>query len=203
MSILRTLGPNLLSPYPSVGYAPTGDKMMGADLYIQSNFSRLQHKHQRDFELAVASRDKAGNASEHDRAQREVSRLYEAMHSNEAYFRDGYNKWCLLAQLDLSWWQDVAPKLEDDDSLPLGEVTWLLDEVRSRRLNCQGQPTEEQAMAAEVIAQVNGPRQTSTKAETLQSYSAEDVEWFVSRKLALIQFLETALGLGEKPVCSL
>lgn len=176
---------------------------MGADLYIRSNYDRLQQTHQRDFELAVTRRDKAKTASENDRAQREVSRLYEAMHSNDAYFRDGYNKWCLLAQLDLSWWQDVAPKLEEDDSLPLDGVRWLLGEVRSRRLTCQGQPTEEQAMAAEVIAQVSGQRLTTTKAETLESFSGEDVEWFVARKLALIQFLETALVLDEKPVCSL
>lgn len=177
--------------------------MMGADLYIRSSYDRLQQQHQRDFELAVARRDKAKTSTEHDRAQREVSRLYGAMHSPDAYFRDGYNKWCVLAQLDLSWWQDVAPKLEEDDSLPLIEVTWLLDEVRSRRLTCQGQPTEEQVIAAEVIAQVSGQRQRSTQAETLQTYSAEDVEWFVARKAALIAFLETALELGEKPVCSL
>ncbi len=177
--------------------------MMGADLYLRSNYDRLQQQHQRAFELAVAKRDKAKTASEHDRAQREVSRLYDLMHSPEAYFRDGYNKWCVLAQLDLSWWRDVAPRLEEDDSLPLEDLNWLLDEVRSRRLTCQPEPTEEQAMAAEVVAELGGSRLTSTKAETLKSYSAEDVQWFVARKAALIAFLETALELGEKPVCSL
>ncbi len=176
---------------------------MGADLYLRSNYDRLQRQHQGAFELAVSKRDKAKTSSEHDRAQREVSRLYDLMHSKEAYFRDPYNKWCMLAQLRLSWWQDVAPKLEQDDSLPLEHVRWLLDEVRSRRLTCQPEPTEEQAMAADVIAELGGSRSTSTKAETLQSYSAEDVEWFVARKAALISFLETALELDEKPVCSL
>lgn len=176
---------------------------MGADLYIQSNYDRLQQQHQRDFELAVAKRDKAKTSSEHDRAQREVSRLYDAMHSPDAYFRDGYNKWNVLAQLDLSWWRDVAPRLEEDDALPLDQVRWLLHEVRTRRLTCQPEPNEEQAMAAEVIAELGGSRSTSTKAETLLSFSSEDVEWFLARKLALIHFLETALALGEKPVCSL
>ncbi len=177
--------------------------MMGADLYIQSNYDRLQRQHQHEFELAVAKRDKAKTASEHDRAQREVSRLYDAMHSPECYFRDPYNKWCMLAQLRLSWWQDVAPKLEEDDSLPLDDVRWLLDEVRSRRLTCQPHPTEEQALAAEVIAELGGGRSTSTKAETLTEFDADSVEWLVGRKVALIRFLETALELGEKPVCSL
>lgn len=176
---------------------------MGADLYLQSSYDRLQNQHQRQFELAVAKRDEAKTASEHGRAQREVSRLYDLMHSPECYFRDPYNKWCMLAQLRLSWWQDVAPKLEDDDSLALDDVRWLLGEVRSRRLTCQPQPTEEQAMAAEVIAELGGSRSTSTTAETLLSFSSEDVEWFLARKLALIHFLETALALGEKPVCSL
>lgn len=176
---------------------------MGADLYIQSNYARLQRQYQGEFELAVATRDRAKTATEHDRAQGEVSRLYDAMHSPDAYFRDGYNKWCVLAQLSLSWWRDVAPRLEEDDSLPLDDVRWLLDEVRTRRLTCQPEPTEEQAMAAEVIAELGGQGHTRTKAETIQSYSAEDVEWFLSRKAALMTFLETALELGEKPVCSL
>lgn len=176
---------------------------MGADLYLRSNYDRLQRQLQSEFELAVAGRDKAKTSSEHDRAQREVSRLYDLMHSNEAYFRDPYNKWCMLAQLGLSWWRDVASRLEEDDSLPLDDVRWMLDEVRTRRLTCQPKPTEEQAMASEVVAELGGSRATSTKAETLQSYSAEDVEWFVGRKAALIAFLETALDLGEKPVCSL
>lgn len=176
---------------------------MGADLYIQSNYDRRQQQHQRDFELAVAKRDKAKTSSEHDRAQREVSRVFDLLHPPSAYFRDPYSRFSVLAQLGLSWWRDVAPRLEEDDSLPLDDVRWLLEEVRSRRLTCQPEPTEEQAMAAEVIAELGGSRTTGTKAETLQHYSAEDVEWFVSRKAALIRFLETALELGEKPVCSL
>jgi len=176
---------------------------MGADLYIQSRYNRLQQRHQRSFELAVARRNEAKTSSEHDRAQREVSRLYDAMHSPECYHRDPYNKWGLLAQLGLSWWRDVAPRLEEDDSLPLEQVRWLLDEVASRRLTCQPEPTEEQAMAAEVIAELGGSRSTSTKAETLESFTSQDIEWFLTRKLALIRFLKTALELGEKPVCSL
>jgi len=132
-----------------------------------------------------------------------VSRVFELLHPPSAYFRDAYSRFSVLAQLGLSWWRDVAPRLEEDDSLPIEDVNWLLDEVRSRRLTCQPEPTEEQAMAAEVIAELGGQRQMSTRAETLQSYSAEDVAWFVARKAALIQFLETALELGEKPVCSL
>lgn len=176
---------------------------MGADLYLRSNYDRLQQQHQRDFELAVAKRDKAKTASEHDRAQREVSRVFDLLHPPSAYFRDPYSRFSLLAQLGLSWWRDVAPRLEEDDSLPVDDVRWLLEEVRNRRLTCQPEPTEEQTMAAEVIAELGGSRSTSTRAETLLSFSSEDVEWFLARKLALIQFLETALELGEKPVCSL
>jgi len=176
---------------------------MGADLYITSRYQALQDRYQADCEAAVTRRNRARTSGEHERAQAEVNRLFSAMHPEGAYHRDAYNSFSLVAQLGLSWWRDVAPRLEDDDSLPLVDVQWLLDEVCSRRLSCQVEPTEEQAMAAEVIAELGGSRSTSTKVETLESYSAEDVQWFVSRKAALIQFLETALELGEKPVCSL
>lgn len=177
--------------------------MMGADLYIRSNYDRLQQLHQRQFELAVAKRDKAKTALQHDQAQREVNELYAAMHPDCAYHRDGYNRFSLLAQLGLSWWLDVAVRLEVDDTLGLDSVKWLRDQVRTRRITCQVEPTEEQAIAAEIVGELEGSHSTIRSAETLTAYSADDIEWFVGRKQALITFLQTALDLGEPPVCSL
>jgi hypothetical protein len=177
--------------------------MMGADLYIRSNYDRLQQLHQRQFDLAVAKRDKAKTALQLDQAQREVNELYAAMHPDCAYYRDGYNRFSLLAQLGLSWWLDVAVRLEVDDTLGLDSVKWLHDQVRTRRITCQVKPTEEQAIAAEIVGELEGSHSTIRSAETLTAYSADDVEWFVSRKQALITFLQTALDLGEPPVCSL
>lgn len=175
---------------------------MGADLYIESNYNQLQKQYRDEFQDAVHRRDKAKTLKARNLAQADVERLFDATHVATAYFRDAYNSSCLLAQLRLSWWNDVAPRLTDDDHLPLESVAWLIEEVRSRRLCCQVTATEEQQAAADVIAKVSGKCATPQVA-LKDTYSAEDVEWFVARKVALITFLQTAIELGEEPVCSL
>lgn len=175
---------------------------MGADLYIESNYNSLQSQHGHEFQDAVNRRDKAKTLKARNQAQTDVERLFDATHVPSAYFRDAYNSSCLLAQLGLSWWNDVAPRLTEDDHLPLAEVAWLLGQVRERRLSCQTAATEEQQAAADVIAKVSG--KSATPQVTLKAtYSAEDVEWFVTRKATFIMFLQTAIELGEEPVCSL
>jgi hypothetical protein len=192
----------LLSATTFIGDKPNGEQMMGADLYIESNYNSLQSQHGHDFQDAVHRRDKAKTLKGRNLAQADVERLFDTTHVATAYFRDAYNSSCLLAQLKLSWWNDVAPRLTEDDHLPLPEVAWLLEEVRGRRLSRQTVATEEQQAAADVIAKVSGKGVTSQVA-LKEKYSAEDVEWFVSRKVALITFLQTAIELGEESVCSL
>jgi len=178
--------------------------VMGADLYVKSNYEKLNAKYRQAFERAVARRDRAKTAKEQEAAQQHVSRVWDLMNGDpRAYYRDSYNRWTLLAQLGLSWWRDVAPLLTEDDHLPLDGVSWLLEEIRNRRLQCQTSPTYEQEVAAEVVSKVGGKSGPSPKAELCESYTADDVEWFVARKRALITFLETCLELAEEPVCSL
>ena len=174
--------------------------MMGADLYNLPGYNMLQARFQPQFEASVKRRDAAKSTKAREEAQSEVERLFDEAHPPTAYFRDAYNSHCLLAQLGLSWWHDVAPRLTTDDHLPLGDVQWLLDEVRNRRLTCQTLPTYEQQVTLEVMTQVAGG---SVQVDQRVVYTADDVEWFVSRKQALITFLQTALDLGEEPVCSL
>jgi len=175
---------------------------MGADLYLRSEYDRLQKLHQRDFELAVAKRDKAKTASEQNLAQHEVERIHALMHAR-GYFRDPYNKFSLFAQLQLSWWQNLAPLLDADDALPIESVKWLLQEVRSRRLSCQVQPTEEQAIASEVVAALTGSCSTGTRPEVIENYSSGDLEWFLQQKRRLIQFLQDCIDRNEEPILSL
>ena len=172
---------------------------MGADLYIESNYSALQARLQPEFEAAVRRRDAAKSTKARDEAQEEIARIYDEMHPPTAFFRDAYSSNCLLAQLSLSWW-DIALKLTEGGHLPLNDVKWLLHEVRNRRISCQTSPTYEQQVTLEVMAQVAGG---SVQVDQRVVYTADDVEWFVSRKQALITFLVTALELGEEPVCSL
>jgi len=178
-------------------------------MYLEKSFNKLNHELQPQFQQALNRRDAAKTLKQRNAAQAEVARIFDEMHPPTAYFRDPYNSHCLLAQLccdddsaqpGLSWWRDIAPKLTADDHLPLGDVQWLLDEVRNRRLTCQTLPTYEQQVTREVMAQVAGGR---VQVDQRVVYTADDVAWFVSRKQALITFLVTALDLGEPPVCSL
>lgn len=173
---------------------------MGADVFLESNYNTLQARLQPEFESAVKRRDSARSTKGREEAQEEIARIYDAMHPPTAFFRDAYSSNCLLAQLSLSWWRDIAPRLTEDDHLPLKDVQWLLCEVINRRLSCQTSPTYEQQVTLEVMAQVAGG---SVQIDQRVAYSADDVEWFVSRKQALTTFLQTALDLGEEPVCSL
>ena len=173
---------------------------MGADLYILPNYNALQARLQPQFEAAVKRRDAVKSTSARKEAQSEVERLFDEAHPPTAYFRDAYNSHCLLAQLGLSWWHDVAPLLTEDDHLPLRNLKLLLHEVMNRRLSCQSKATYEQQVASEVMAKVAGG---DAPVLVKDAYTAEDVQFFVRRKQALITFLQTALDLGEEPVCSL
>ena len=174
--------------------------MMGADLYNLPGYNMLQVRFQPQFEAAVKRRDVAKSTKAREEAQSEVERLFDEAHPPTAYFRDAYNSHCLLAQLGLSWWHDVAPRLTEDDHLPLSDVQWLLLEVRNRHLTCQTSPTYEQQVTSEVMAKVAGG---DAPVLVKDAYTAEDVQFFVHRKQALITFLQTALDLGTPPVCSL
>ena len=185
--------------------------MMGADLYIESNYNALQARLQPQFEAAVRRRDAAKSTKAREEAQQEVARIFDAMHPPTAFFRDPYNSHCLLAKLSgdgpsaqlgggLSWWKDIAPRLTEDDHLPLNDVRWLLDEVRNRRLTCQLKATYEQQVTSEVMAKVAGG---SAQNLVTDSYTAQDVQWLVFKKAALLEFLSEALRLAQPPVCSL
>ena len=173
---------------------------MGCDLFLESAFVKLNNELQPQFQQALQRRDAAKTLKQRNAAQAEVDRIFDAMHPPTAYFRDPYNSHCLLAQLGLSWWSHVAPRLTEDGHIRLSDVKWLRREVMNRRLSCQTSPTYEQQVTLEVMAQVAGG---SVQVDQRVAYSADDVEWFVSRKQALITFLLAAIELGEPPVCSL
>lgn len=175
---------------------------MGADIFLENQYNQLQERFRPSFEAAVNKRDGAKSKKQRDLAQAEVGRILDETHSPTVYFRDPYNSNCLLAQLGLSWWNDISPLCDQNDKLPLSKVRWLLDEVRTRLLTCQVEATHEQIVAAEVMTKVSGGQKT-VQPELKEEYSSEDVEWFVRRKAALITFLQTAIELREEPVCSL
>jgi hypothetical protein len=102
----------------------------------------------------------------------------------------------------LSWWREVLPRLDQNDRLALEDVMWLREEIRGRLLFCESRVSREQDAASELLATLASSNATSP-APVHRKFSAEDVEYFLGRKMALIAFLQSALDKGEEPVCSL
>jgi hypothetical protein len=175
---------------------------MGADLYIESTYSSLQAQYQSKFEAAIKLRNSAKSEKQKLNAQHQIEKLYDVMHPASAYFRDSYNSYSLLAQLGLSWWRDVLPKLDDNDRLPLKDVKWLQDEVRTRLLFYESSISSEQEVAVQLVAGFSGSNGNSGIPDH-HEFSAEDVEFFIGRKMALLHLLTTSLDKMEPPFCSL
>lgn len=150
---------------------------MGADLYIQSIYKPQRDKIEPLFNQAVALRDSLPEGSaERERAQEQVSEYYDQLYA-AGYFRDPYNSWDLLWKFDLSWWNDVLPKLNEDGELSPSDAAWLLDELRRSR-----QERFEQAIV---------------------DLPAEDQASFRDRHEALKAFLNAAIERNESIQCSL
>jgi hypothetical protein len=66
----------------------------------------------------------------------------------EGYFRDPYNDWSLLWQFGLSWWNDILPRLSQDDTLAVNDAEWLLSQLKRRQhifeRNIADKPAKEQ-----------------------------------------------------------
>jgi hypothetical protein len=98
---------------------------MGADVYLESvsNAARAQYKPL--FNKAIARRNRAKTKKTEDAAQAEVNRCWDMMYPADGYYRDAYNPSCFLAVINLSWWRDVIPML-DEGYLPIEKAKELL-----------------------------------------------------------------------------
>jgi hypothetical protein len=92
--------------------------------------------------------------------------------------------------------------LDAHDQLPLSDVRWLLEEIRCRLLFCQSSVSREQEAASRLVAGLSMSSENS-EIPYQRQFSAEDVEYFLGRKMALILFLQTSLDKMEPPICSL
>lgn len=110
---------------------------MGADLYLEPNFSRTRDAMQPKFEEAARKRDRAhkrGDEAAVSAAQAEVNEWYDRMYDTEDYFRDSYNPSSVMAAIGLSWWRDVIPMLDADDNLSAERCEALAAEIESREV---------------------------------------------------------------------
>ncbi len=149
---------------------------MGADLYIQSRFTKNHERWSKRFERAVARRDSAAkDSAEEKRLQRAVERCYDRMYSS-GYFRDSYNNSNLLHHFGLSWWSDVIPMLDDNRELSPRRAQKLLDMLNSR---------------------------TTEFEESISAQPAAEQKYFRKKWRTFRYFLTTAIEQGEPIACSL
>lgn len=158
---------------------------MGADLYIQSRYDEAMVELRPQFEEAVARRNRLEGQPGYREAHAEVARLYERMYAPEYYFRDSYNASSLLACLDLSWWRDVVPLLDDEGNLHPGKARGLCAELAQRA-----------EVLEHKIAQREFPFEDPADREEVAQYQR-------ARLGQLIDFLERAIAAGEPVNCSL
>lgn len=87
---------------------------MGADLY-RTGHDEIYAQLKPSFDEAIAHRNAqpAGSAAE-SAAQATVDHLYDLIYPDSHYFRDNYNHTSLLWKLELSWWKDLTPFVDDD-----------------------------------------------------------------------------------------
>ena len=99
--------------------------MMGADLYIRPIFERQRNRYAPKFYHWVTIREASVSQNERAQAQEQVARYFDLMYA-KGYFRDSYNDSNLLCRFELSWWEDVVPRLNAQHALDVTQTTWLL-----------------------------------------------------------------------------
>jgi len=104
----------------------------------------------------------------------------------EGYFRDSYNSTSVLWQLDLSWWRDVTPILDDESNLQTEGIRTLLGMVEAEEV-----PSADaiELGAAAVVDEKNA----------LESWE----RYFVEKRERLIAYLRGALEDNDPIHCSL
>lgn len=91
---------------------------MGANLYLETEYVRLEEA-SRIKEHAQGSRTWL-EPDEAKEFRKKASEYWDEVwkdiiHNERGFFRDNYNRWCLLWRLDLSWVIDVEEELCTDD----------------------------------------------------------------------------------------
>lgn len=157
---------------------------MGADLYIPKVRDPIRAKWQPKFDAAVRRRDAAAQGSpEFEAAQNAISEAYDQLYGT-GYFRDSYNGTSILWRLDLSWWEDLKPDVEDDDAINVSveRCREFLDKVKAAELK----PVTAEDLRA------NHCKVDDEGENTVEGWN----RFYVEKRDRLIAFLETAIDNG-------
>ncbi len=162
---------------------------MGADLYIQSNYEKNKAEFKPLFEAAVEERNALPEGKARDAAQRKVIKYSNKMHDESGYFRDSYNGTSLMRVINMSWWKDIGPMINEDGNLEPHKAQMLLEIVRAKKII----PITE-AFLRESHCQV-----TKTGLNSVESWEKS----FADRKAEFERFLKRAVNLNEPIRCSI
>jgi hypothetical protein len=108
------------------------------------------------------------------------------------HFRDDYgNGLTTLNYLEMSYWQDLRPRLTPEGELPLQQNEWLLSELRQR-----------------MAERLQGPTAVATAADCLAEHNLRGVpallvgEWYAHTQ-ELIRLIEHSTRIGVPLTMSL
>jgi hypothetical protein len=133
------------------------------------------------FDAACAERNRHPYGSpEEATAQAEVDRLHDAMYCDSHYFRDSYNSSSLFWMIDLSWWQNLEPYVDETCTLQPEGARALRKEIADR---------------AELL--LYNIRDLPDEHETHLSK-----RYFTEKFDRLLAFLQTAADAGDPIHCS-
>jgi hypothetical protein len=162
---------------------------MGADLYIEQIHKPLVEKYAPLLQAAVRRRDSLPRDSkEREQAQAEVEKYDELLYS-DGYFRDSYNVTSVLWRLGLSWWQDVQP---------MCTRAGFLRSERLRRFREMVANAELRPATREELEE-----HEATVEETGENSVEEWHKYYVERRQKLVTFLDQAIALRARILCSL
>jgi len=109
----------------------------------------------------------------------------------EGYFRDSYNATNILWQLNLSWWADVIPMLDDECVLQADGIQTLLEMIEA----------EEVPPASAIKLGATAPQMDE---EGDYDYSPEGWrQYFVEKRESLMAYLRSSLEGNDTIHCSL
>lgn len=170
---------------------------MGADLYIESLYDTNRRKYESLFNTACSDRDrlvtKLGGRETKGvyekpsvkAIQAKVEKYYDKMYA-KGYFRDSYNGTSVLWRLNLSWWTDVIPML-NNGFLKGGNLVRFRNSVANA------------VMVRPTVAELRESHCTVDKKNTPATWH----KYYRDKRERLVKFLDTAIDLGEPVRCSL
>lgn len=157
---------------------------MGADIYLKSVSDKARAVWEPKLAAAAKIRDEAdarGDKAGAEKAQAEVSEAYDAMFSDEGYYRDSYNRTSLFYFVGLSWWNDV--KLNKKSCLSLREAKKLRNRLAE----------------ADISLATVAPYH---KEHGLQDTVLDWVKYLKEKRERLIKMLDRSIELKEPLYCS-